>query len=540
MQAHSSSIDRALEFHRSGDFAKACDAYRVVLRTHPKDSRVWSYLGQALEAMGQEEAALEAARQGLRHEPGNLSLQQQYSTALVGLARVDEAIDSWVEFSKQCGGARHARLGLAAQLAAVRRAREAIRVLDDWLARTPDDLEAEFERARLHERLSNEREARAGLERVLSFVPGQIESNVILAKMDVRSGRPREARERLERLLATPEGKERGDVESELALVLDKIGDYAAAFSHALRGQDLNFARLEAWKKDGALHERVIASMRGLSGADVSAWARPSGETMGSAAPIFVVGFPRSGTTLLEQMLAAHPRLAASDESPVLQRVRKAMYVQFQPRGEYPQTLGAFRQKDVDKGRKWYLERIARTVPTTGPSGEPPRRVVDKQPLNTIDLAMVRLILPESPVIFVRRDPRDTVLSVMLQGFTRGVPHLFSLEGTAKLHVLFAEAFAHFEKVLGLRSLIVGYEDLVRDPEKQMRRVLEFVGEKWESAVLRSHESAHRRYVTTPTYADVARPVYSSAIGRWKNYRAQLAPVLPVLEPLVQAGGYEA
>ena len=357
-----------------------------------------------------------------------------------------------------------------------------------------------------------------------------------------------EARERLVALLKHPAAARRGLVHTELGLVLERLGDPDGAFEAASRGQRLRFEDLPPDERDPAVHETVISGALSLTRGQVASWAAPAEASAGrpgplgaSPAPVFVVGFPRSGTTLIEQMLAAHPRLVVTDELPHLQSVRQKMYAAFQPGRPYPGALGGFTGAQVSNAKRWYLDRVSKAL-APSPDGQDAsmagRRVVDKQPLNTVEMCMARLLFPESQVIYVQRDPRDTVLSVFMQGFAGGMPHLFSLEGTARLYDLFARVWRHYLEILGQSALTVRYEDVVAEPEREARRIIDFIGERWDPAVLNFHAPEHRRYVTTPSYADVSQPVYKRAVGRWRRYRVQLAPVLGVLDPWVEAGGY--
>lgn len=522
-----------MALHQRGELDKAVELYLHVLRHTPSDARTLNFLAQAQALLGREEQAIESNRRAVALDPGSVYLRQQLASSYVSAGRSDEAVDVWRDLVKATNGAWQARASLASQLASARRAREALQELESLDRDHPDIPIVCFELSRMHERMGDTISARRHANRFAALAPGQPDGVLALARLDAHEGKLIEARRALEALASAEATKARGDIHRELALVLDKLGEHHSAFLEAAQAQSANFAALPAHQKTGELHERVIAGALALTKDEVATWATPAGVDLASIAsesPIFVVGFPRSGTTLVEQMLSAHPRLAVTDELPILQRVRQQMYEQFQPKGEYPRDLGKFTSHQIAKGREWYMTRARRSVPrAAGAAGGRSRRVVDKQPLNTVDLAVIRLLFPESPVISVRRDPRDTVLSVFLQGFTRGVPHLFSLDGAARLYDLFAQVYQHDKAVLGQRTLDVRYEDVAREPEREARRMLEFVGEAWDDRVMRFHEGEHRRYVTTPSFADVAQPVYTRAIGRWKNYQAELAPVMGVL-----------
>ena len=136
------------------------------------------------------------------------------------------------------------------------------------------------------------------------------------------------------------------------------------------------------------------------------------------------------------------------------------------------------------------------------------------------------------------RDPRDTVLSCFTQSFTRGMPHFFDLEATARLYALLDDLWRVYRDTLGLNAFELRYEDLVSDFDDVSRRVIGFVGEAWDDGVTRFHERAGKRFIVTPTYQDVSRPVYRTAMGRWTRFQGHLAPVLASLQPCCERWGY--
>lgn len=531
-----STFERAAEHHAAGRFEQAIPLYRHALRTSrgAEASRIGQMLAAALHLSGQHEQAEETLRAAIRAEPPPaLGARRALATFLTRQARMSDAIAALragVEAARPAGGAPlgEARFALALQLSEARRADEALAELEALVAEFPAHAPVLAELGRVCDRLGRKERLREVVERLAAIAPDLPELRLLRARILASDGQLEQARAGLDALAASlhESGSARASVLAELARVLDRMGRFPEAFDAARRAQEIAWAALPPAARDASLHERVIRDCQEIRG-DLFPLPGAGPGTAGPA-PVFIVGFPRSGTTLLEQMLGAHPRLAVTDELPLLQRTREKMFLRFRPRGDYPRDLGAFSAEQVAQARRWYLERAANAL---GADRLGDRRIVDKQPLNTVDLCFVRLIFPESPVVFVRRDPRDAVLSCFMQGFTRGVPHLFTLEGTARLHRLFVQVWEHAKRELALRWLEVEYERLAADPAAEVRRVLEFIGEPWDEAVLRSHEQPHRRYVTTPSYADVTLPVHTRAIGRWRNYRDQLAPVMDELDP---------
>lgn len=542
--AFGTTLDKAQAHHQAGDLDKAIALYRHALRGHPGDLRTRLLLGSALQSAGEWAQAEEMYRAATRLEPSPAPHSRRALAALLsGVGRTEESLAVWregVEHAKDPAESAQARLGLMAHLSDLRRADEALGIAAALAAEQPTHIGAQYELGRLAERLGDDARARPALEAVTVGRPDLPEPHLLLARIDQRAGKGDAARQRLERVvLALKEDPRQGAACIELAAVLDRQGTHELAFEMARRGQMINFSTLPARAQDPRMHEHVLNLCQSqVTTEGVAGWARPTVGSGGSErpAPVFVVGFPRSGTTLLEQMLAAHPNLAVTDELPILQRVRENLYRAHRPTGVYPTDLGRFTAEQVTEARNAYFARAYASIGAAGAG----KRLVDKQPLNTVDLCTVRLLFPESPVVFVQRDPRDTVLSCFMQGFSRGVPHLFHLDGTAHLYARVMDLWEHYKAVLGLKYVEVKYEDLVKDPAGQLRKVLETAGEPWSDAVLKHHEPARRRYVTTPSYADVGQPVYTRAVGRWKNYKVQLEPVLARLQPYVQRMGYAA
>lgn len=542
MATLSPSFDRAVEHHRAGEIDKAVALYRHALKTSPRDVRCMHHLASALSMQGQIEQAVETLRLAVKTEEttpgGGLGSRRMLASALFNSGHAQESIETWRHAAARIDHPEP-KLCLVQQLAEARRTDEAMTLAGELAAASPDYWPGVYELARLCERLGRDDEARSALESVAAKRPDFVEAQLLLARLDARTGRLDAAKSRLEAVIATPSRDPRLDAAGpamiEMAQVADRQGQYALAFEMARRGQQANFSKLPGPLRDGRMHERVIDLGLKITGEMVAEWPSPSAGSglAASDAPIFIVGFPRSGTTLLEQMLSAHPRLAVTDEAPHLQRVRERLFATYRPKGEFPTDLGAFTTTQIDQGRKWYFQRVRDWL---GPKREG-RRIVDKQPLNVADLGLVRLLFPESPVVFVGRDPRDSVLSTFMQGFTRGVPHLFSLEGTARMYARLMELWSHDKNVLGLKWMEIRYEELVTDSQRVLEQLIQFIGETWDPAMLQAHAPGHRRYVTTPSYADVAQPVHGRSIGRWRNYEAQLAPIMEALRPWVDKWG---
>jgi Sulfotransferase family len=321
----------------------------------------------------------------------------------------------------------------------------------------------------------------------------------------------------------------------EKGRLLDRLGRYEEAFAafdagkkrlREISGQtylDAHAQQLTARLKRFFIANRMRTLPRAHRRTDV-------------AQPLFVCGFPRSGTTLLEQTLSAHTRIAAGDELPFIPEITNIMPRILDSPLSYPEALAelwmADHRDDLDILRDHYLRKVAQL----GIVHQGAQWFTDKMPLNESSLGLIYLLFPESPILHVIRHPLDIVLSVYSNLLTHGFYCAYSLESIARHYVLVMDLVDSYRKELDLRYLRVRYEDIVDDQESSIRDVLNFVGEPFEAGCLAFHEN--RRYARTASYAQVTEKLYDRSRYRYKNYLPQLKPILPLLEPVIERLGY--
>ncbi|HET9031678.1 MAG TPA: sulfotransferase [Dokdonella sp.] len=251
--------------------------------------------------------------------------------------------------------------------------------------------------------------------------------------------------------------------------------------------------------------------------------------------PVFVVGFPRSGTTLLEQMLDAHEAFASTDEQPMVQR----MLAHLDARGiAYPGGLANLGEADRATLREIYFKEVANTIKL-----EPGVRLVDKHPLNFLALPLIRFVFPQAPLIFCQRHPCDSLLSSYMQDFRdpRLAAECSSLQRLADLYVRLTERWISDAKFFPDNILFSRYEELISDPDTQLRKIGDFLGLEDVSAMHEFSKHAEARgFIATPSYSQVVEGLNTDAEGRWKRYREYLQPILPTLTPVLEHWGYDA
>jgi Tfp pilus assembly protein PilF len=300
----------------------------------------------------------------------------------------------------------------------------------------------------------------------------------------------------------------------------DRTGAFDEAFSHferanALRrGVFLEAGRSLEPERHRARIDRIIATC------DASYFQRTRAMGRDSGRPAFIVGMPRSGTSLVEQILASHPEVFGGGELKDVQSMAESLPARLGITGTgYPDCLASLDAATARALADQYLRRIGRH------SGQA-ARVTDKMPTNFEHLGFIAALFPQARVIHCVRDPRDVCLSCYFQDF-RSMNFAWDLEVLGEFYGQYERLMAHWGRVLPLPMLEVAYEELVADPEAVSRRLVAFCGQEWSDACLTYHENP--RAVRTVSLLQVRQPVYQSSIGRWRHYEAHLQPLLRAL-----------
>ncbi|WP_199100640.1 sulfotransferase family protein [Dyella sp. ASV21] len=251
--------------------------------------------------------------------------------------------------------------------------------------------------------------------------------------------------------------------------------------------------------------------------------------------PVFVVGFPRSGTTLLEQMIDAHPDFRSMDERAFMHELTERMTLAGQ---HYPDDLAQLNQGDTDQLRALYGNMVRNVIPDLGT-----HRLVDKNPLNMLCLPMIARLFPEARIILCLRHPCDVLLSCFMQPFRSPAFMVLcsSLERLAKGYVQAFEHWFHHVDVFAPRVLEWRYESVVTRFDDHVARLGHFLEVEDATPMARFAEHARAKgYISTPSYAQVTQGIHRKAVNRWHAYREYFEPVLPILRPMMQRLGYDA
>jgi tetratricopeptide (TPR) repeat protein len=302
-----------------------------------------------------------------------------------------------------------------------------------------------------------------------------------------------------------------------LGKLLDEADRFDEAFG-CLSAANLLFkeSRASAGEHfDGDLLKRTVARMTQSFTPEFFAQRQSWGET--SELPVFIVGMPRSGTTLVEQIAASHPDVFGAGELPDIARLAGSI-----SQGEDLATGQGWTSEAIAKASKSHLAQL-RSL------GGGARRVIDKLPGNVFHLGLIALLYPAARVIFCRRDVRDNCLSCYFQQFSKNhLLYTYDLADCGRQYLETERITAHWLKVLPLRMLEIRYEELVADQEGQSRRMIDFLGLPWDPACLEFHRT--QRTVVTASVWQVRQPIYTRSVGRWRHYERHLGPLLDVLD----------
>jgi len=403
------------------------------------------------------------------------------------------------------------------------------------LDRNPGDRAIMRMRAEVLERQGRQSEAEILAREAVEKCPGDPRAIRALAHVLRGTNRVDQAAELLQRFLAENTEGEIWRAQHELAACLDRLSDYDGAMLALLaaKAQLRPSAQplLQEWHTRARRREEFALA---LDAPTLRQWA---GAVRDLRSIAILAGHPRSGTTLLEQMLGAHSRVITTDETGVLRtQFVEPIVLQAASTTEALREVNAFDAEQLASGRAFYFR--ATEAHLGEPVGE--RLLIEKDPLATCDLGFMFRLLPEARVIFPLRDPRDVCVSYFftLVPLNADSAPALDLASTCATTALSLRLWQHWKSIIPQRWIETRYEHLVQDPRAELSRLLATLDLPWQEDLLASHQ--RDRNVRTPTYADVLQPLHTRAIGRWRHYERWLDPHLHLLQAILKDFDYGA
>jgi tetratricopeptide (TPR) repeat protein len=536
----------------AGRAEQASAHYRKALAINPDYAEAHNNLGTALAALGHHEEATAQYQAAIALRPAYAEAHRSLANALGVLERYEEAAAHYEKVLSILPNDTAARTALGNALHRLDRTDEAITQYEKVLAASPTHAEAHASLGNTVHQLGRSEEAIGHFRRALAIDGSDPGIHSSLGGVLVALGRSAEASEAFERAIALAprkagffwnlasvwrfsaddhyfaamqelagsinalETEEQIDLHFALGKAFADVGDDARSFEHLLRGNALKRRQI-TYDEEKALQR--LERIRGAFNAEML--RDKAGFGCLSTAPIFIVGMPRSGTTLIEQILSSHPQVFGAGE--LREMANLAARIGSAEAAAFPEAAQELSGNDLRRIGEQYVQAVTRLAPDA-------ERIADKMPGNFSLAGLIHLALPNARIIHACRDPRDTTFSCFSLLFSGTLEFTYDLAELGRYYGAYLKLMAHWREALPHGIMLeVQYEDVVRDLQGQARRIIAHCGLEWNDACLSFHKT--ERSVRTASATQVRRPIYQTSIGRWRRHEAQLQPLLRELRP---------
>lgn len=543
---------------QAGDFDTAIPTYESIVEAAPDDWETLNNLGNARRLAGDIEGSVVALTRAAELNSASPPLRLNLASALAASGRIDDAEMQLRRMAEDFPRDPKPLRELHAMFKELGREVPALEAIEEASKRDPSDLELLLALAGQRLNLLHTEAAEEAYGQAVEREPGNSLANLGLAvvfELTNRTGelsnlvgeaqnrgvgedvlnfirafdyrRQKKFDEGLAALEKVPDELETARRCHLLGQLEEGAGHYDEAFAAYTRMNEIQRNDPTRPEERAAAYRTVVRNQRETISADwLKGWREESSKRE-RPCPAFLVGFPRSGTTLLDTMLMGHPNVEVLEEEPTLLKASKILPFD---------ALADASHQQIEEARSEYFRVAAERTPLA-----PGKLLIDKNPLSMNALPTIRRLFPDARIILALRHPCDVLFSCYATNFklNDGMSNFLRLDTAAELYDL---SFSYFEKareIIGLPVHEVVYENVVGDRASELRSLLDFLGLDWNDDVL-DHESTalSRGRIKTASYAQVGQPIYSQAAGRWTNFRKHLEPALPVLEPWVSKFGY--
>jgi tetratricopeptide (TPR) repeat protein len=482
-----SLCNAAFARHRGGQFPEAIRLYKAILSLQANIPDIYNNLGHALAALSNPAAAADAFAQATALKPDYPEALCNWGLALTDLERLDEAEAKYrqaIQANPRFAGA-HNNLGLL--LKATGRLTEAESAFRKAITLSPRDF---------------------SIYDNLAAVRPFVRDDPYLAVLEAAAEEP-----------TALSAADQTHLHFALAKANDGLTRTDYAFAHLIKA---NWLKRQQIAYDEAATLGQMSRLREVMSRDFIRARQGCGER--SEVPVFIVGMTRSGTTLIEQILASHPEVFGAGEMPLLDQIAGSIQKLLPGAPSFPDMMRRMSPADFRALGSLYLDNMMERSTTAV-------RITDKMTLNFLFVGLIHLALPDAAIIHAVRDPADTCLSCFSTHFTNGNEHTYDLAELGRYYRQYRALMAHWHDVLPPgRILDVRYEDLVAAPEDVARRIVSHCGLDWDPRCLDFHRS--QRPVRTASAVQVRKPIHRNSVERWRKYEAFLGPLLAEIAPL--------
>lgn len=547
-------LDKGLRQLREGNFDAAVAIYQGILAQEPNNHKALHYLGLACYQMGKLQDAQEYLARSLNIEPQCASTWNDIGIVAAKSGDYNQSVTLFKRALHLNENHSDALNNLAAALEKLHRPRDALPLLDRLVRLLPKNVNGLCRLADTQYKLGHVEDSISNYQKAIRLEPSHKKARVGLGEAYESAGKSKQARLQyyavlrrdsdsplaLAKLLQFRDGEldkkwvERAHVlaldattaeEARISLNIalgyyyDRAEHYDQAFDHFRLAYDQQFAKQPF---DSTDFTTAVDRLIEVFSTDFFSSART--HQIPTDRPIFIVGMPRSGTTLVEQILASHSQVAAGGELSTMIKIGYSLQdVSFNSR-PYPDGVLQLGKIGMTRLTRTYLDSL-REISACSP------RVTDKLPFNFVYVGLIALLLPQAKIIHCHRHPLDNCLSCYFTNFNEEIQFANNLTTLGRYYRDYSRLMDHWHAVIPVKIHDVEYERLVADPETSIRNLVEQCGLDWEDSCLRFHEVA--RNIQTPSRWQVRRPIYSRSVNRWTHYDKHIGPLKDVLAPLL-------
>jgi tetratricopeptide (TPR) repeat protein len=506
-------LREGLLHHQRGNLQDAEDCFRQAVRDHPADPDALNLLAMVLAAQKRFGEAVKLLQKAIALRPGDPVLLGNFGGLLTEANDPLAAIGPLREAIRLKPDQLDAIVNLGVAYQTSGRLEDARKQFENVLKRQPTHRRALIGVAMLEQASGDRRAAIDGFRKLRKYYPRETVPLVqILYTEKVTASLP-ELQE-VEKRLRENTVRDRSALLYAVAKAYDDLGRFDDAMECLLEAKkSVPPFDIEANCRDNDALKTVFTR-------EFFDKRKDWGDT--SDVPVFIVGMPRSGTSLVEQIIASHPKAYGAGELDDIGFIaaRMGMKGVRTDVAVDAQHIDSLTQAEVAKAATKYLNRLSRRSPDAV-------RITDKMPHNFERLGLIALMFPRARVIHCRRDPVDTCLSIFMQDFQQAHGYAADLRSLGLYYAEYTRLMAHWQKVLPVPLLDVDYERLIEDAPAEIRKIIGFTGLKWDDACLNFHRT--RRAVATSSHWQVRQPIYATSIKRWHNYRQFLTPLIETL-----------
>lgn len=545
----SAVIDLGIALHQAGRIQEAVEQFRVATKLQPDVAATWCNLGASLRIAGCSAEAADALERAVELDPTLLAAHTNLASACLGIKHLSRAMQACrvaLDIAPHNASAHSVAAKALLHAAELEMAEHHFRIavsldpdspdllvdLGDVLRKQGrlDEADIEFNRAlKLDPLCPDALAARIGLlmeqdkrdaalalaDESMDRLPNEVTIASAAANAYIEGRRYDRAASVLRQQISHPSTSpaQRKLLLFRLGDALDRNGDLDAAwgvYQQANGLKEVDFSRQ-------AIREQVQATIEVFSGPRLR--AAPRAEA-GPVRPIFIAGMPRTGTTLVEQILDTHPDLTGLGEIGLMGRIVGRIEPLAGIPDQFPQSVARLSRDDVQALSRFACDEMAKLAPDA-------KFITEKTTSNFLCLGLVEMLFPEARVIWCLRDPLDTCVSCYLHDFTGSLPFTYDLGNLGFYYRKHEELLDHWRQALEMPLMTVRYEDMVADQEKQTRDLLEFCGLSWHDDCLNFHRN--KRVAQTASIQQVRSPIYGTSVGRYQRYEKYLQPLKDAL-----------